>query len=505
LRGYGPLLCAATGFVLVLWLVPPRPATVGPAGGPGPVTQNQVATGGDRVKPCADGRATQVPGDPYAPPCLDWAGGDNGGETSRGVTGDTITISYRNSDDIASLQQGLQSADPSGAGAGLGVDRITATVAGLVDYFNRTFQFYGRHLRFVPFTGTGAALQELVGAGQQQSEADALKAMDEIGAFADVSGTPTQPYASALAARKVISLAAPSPSDQYLATRRPYVWSYLPSCTTTSRAAGEMLAAKLVAQPARFAGDPQMRTRPRKIAILSPEGQEYQNCTNASIGILRAAGADALSISYQLDFGNMAKAAENILNRLLADGITTVACSCDPLLPASLTRAATEARYRPEWVIMGAAMSDNNVLSRAYDQSQWAHAFGITVTGQPLPPTESPAYKAFRSVRPDDEPTSIADGIYYQLYLLALGIQMAGPQLTPESFERGMLAYPEHTGPGGTWKFEPGRFTPQRSASLLWWDAGATAADGGKGTYRYVDGPYRIGGTPEGFEKLFAP
>ncbi|MEZ5237954.1 MAG: hypothetical protein R2716_03045 [Microthrixaceae bacterium] len=47
-----------------------------------------------------------------------------------------------------------------------------------------------------------------------------------------------------------------------------------------------------------------------------------------------------------------------------------------------------------------------------------------------------------------DEP-GVVDLIYNQLYMLAIGIQMAGPNLTPASFEKGMFDYPRRTGPSG--------------------------------------------------------
>jgi hypothetical protein len=45
------------------------------------------------------------------------------------------------------------------------------------------------------------------------------------------------------------------------------------------------------------------------------------------------------------------------------------------------------------------------------------------------------------AVRPDEEPIELVDILYYQLYLVALGVQMAGPTLTPETFEAGLHAY----------------------------------------------------------------
>ena len=73
-------------------------------------------------------------------------------------------------------------------------------------------------------------------------------------------------------------------------------------------------------------------------------------------------------------------------------------------------------------------------------------------------PGTSDAYPAYRSVR-DDEPSELVDLLYGQLLPLALGIQMAGPNLTPETFETGMFYYPAKRGlrARGT---EPQHYTP---------------------------------------------
>jgi len=60
--------------------------------------------------------------------------------------------------------------------------------------------------------------------------------------------------------------------------------------------------------------------------------------------------------------------------------------------------------------------------------------------------------------------------LYYQFYMLALGIQMAGPNLTPETFERGMFAYPGGSGPRGYWHFAPGDYTTTDDFREIWWD-----------------------------------
>ena len=55
-------------------------------------------------------------------------------------------------------------------------------------------------------------------------------------------------------------------------------------------------------------------------------------------------------------------------------------------------------------------------------------------------------------------------------YALFLGIHMAGPNLTPESFAAGMHAYPGGRGPAGTWGYPKGEHTPYRDSREIWWD-----------------------------------
>jgi hypothetical protein len=135
---------------------------------------------------------------------------------------------------------------------------------------------------------------------------------------------------------------------------------------------------------------------------------------------------------------------------------------------------------------------------------QWARAFGGSPWGAQQAVTDSAGYKAFKSVRPDEEPSLLTDIIYYQLYELVIGIQMAGPDLTPQTFESGMFAYPEGTGPAGTWDFSPERYTGVVDARLLWWDPDAPSPfNGDPGTYVDTGTRYRSGDFPEGEMEVF--
>src|SRR5690606_28940434 len=140
-------------------------ATAGSTGGGG----GDAAAGGDPgagpATPGAAGgcpdRAEQVPGDPYSPPCIAFAG-DNGGATAKGVTADPIRVSFR-----VLSEKGCQQTLAQLAGASLSdsPDAVVRTVQALADYFNQRFQFYGRKIELVTYNGKGSNTNELLGKG----------------------------------------------------------------------------------------------------------------------------------------------------------------------------------------------------------------------------------------------------------------------------------------------------------------------------------------------------
>jgi hypothetical protein len=503
LHGYGPVLALVVAFVLMVVLVPSKlptttevsaSAPVGGSGGTAPAASNEGKAASGNVTPCPD-RKDQVAGDSYSPPCFTFTG-DNGGATSKGVSADTITVSYRVTSDPDYLST-IEAMAHSKIAPDTPAD-VQRTVEGLVDYFNKNFQFYGRKIKLAPFDGKGTVLGEVFGGGQDAATADAVKAATEEQPFADISAL-TEPYSNALTKRQVIALGAPYVSDQWFAERRPYAWSIAPSCTLVSQAATEYANKLLFGHPATYAGG-DLQGKPRKIAIISPDNPEYQRCTDSGIAILKAAGNDVLRLSYSLDLTTMQSQAASLVAKLKDNGITSVGCGCDPLLPVYLTGKAKEQGYTPEWLVMGTALTDTDFAGQLYDQDEWSHAFGASALGDQLPLDQTAAYKAYTSVR-SDKPANSAQLLYFQLYQLAIGIQMAGPQLTPANFETGEFNYPEHTGEAGTWKMGPGKYTPEIDARQVTWNRDKVSPlDGSQGSYDGGGKRYRMGQIPTGID-----
>ncbi len=140
------------------------------------------------------------------------------------------------------------------------------------------------------------------------------------------------------------------------------------------------------------------------------------------------------------------------------------------MLAIGLTPKANEQGYEPEWITAGLAFVEQDIVAQLIDKNQWKHSFGIAYNAESEPIGRSFPHAAYKTQRPNDEPAFGVEEIYYQLYMLAIGIQMAGPNLTPESFEAGMFAYPGGSGPRGGWGFGPGDYTPMDDFREIWWD-----------------------------------
>jgi hypothetical protein len=528
LKGYGPLVGLLLAFVLMAAFVPTvaREKDVVQVSGAGASTGTQgagttgsAATAGTStagsgaaaasaatagaagtVAPCP-GRSLQVPGDPYSPPCIAFSG-SNGGATSPGVSATSITVSYRVTNDPGFQQTlaqlgGAQFADTN-------ADYIR-TVQGLADYFNQHFQFYGRKLNIVPFTGQGSQTNELLGQGQEQADADAVTSAQQIHAFAELSGT-TEPFDDALAKQHVIAFGAPYLSSQWMGARAPYSWSIATECNDVVDTTSEFGIKQLMGGPATYAGG-SLKGQPRKFAIIAPDNPWYQDCVNEAIALDKAHGLNISdNIQYQLDLATLSSQAASVISKLANDGITTIFCGCDPVFPVYLTSRAHEQNYQPEWIVAGVALTDADIVGQLFQQNEWNHAVGISYQGNTIQKQATLGYAAYKSVR-GDEPANIVDLIYAQMYEMVIGIQMAGPDLTPQTFMAGMRKYPGSVANApnaefGTWSFPNGTFSPQRDSHIIYWDPTKTSIYNGKqGAYvvaspRYLNGQYPSGAPP---------
>lgn len=513
-RGYGPIFAWIAAFLAMALLAPTvAPEKIVSRDQPGSTepTVDEPLEGGSPTTQAAGVRrrtiagavscpGPQIQGDPYSPQCRQWSSADNGGATSQGVTGDTITITLRDTGPPYDIGSAI---------AQLTGERITATVTKwddivrtyrtLIEYMNKRFQFYGRQLKLKTYEGQGSVVDEVLGGGQAGANADAIAAAQQHRAFADVS-YEAPVFAEALAKQKVISTNAIYPPKDFFAENAPYVWAVLPDCTNLIRNLTGFLLKEVVGQPVlagEFAG------KPRRIGAVVPDSPTYKKCGDLSAKLLKEAGHPFADVRYyRLSLDGIPNDAKDIASAFANEGITTVVLGSDPLFPYFMTTTAQQSDWHPEWIVSGVAFQDADFAGQLFEPHQWRNAFGVSMTGAPVATRSSYGYTAYRSVDSATSPVElIADYIYGQLYLLAIGVHGAGPNLTPETFAQGMRAYrpARAAGPFGAWGFPDGEFSAPRDARIIWWDPNETSTyNGSAGTYRDNGTRYPLGEFPAG-------
>jgi hypothetical protein len=434
----------------------------------------------------------------YAPNCVPlWPeGGDNGGATHRGVTADEIVVA---------VYQGQQTAAAQGAIDNLGLadlsdEEVAENRTRLVGAYNDLYETYGRTVRWEPLEASGGPSDEAA------ARADAIRAAEEIGAFAVIGGpSGTNAFVEELVDREVICLCTNSQPAEAYVRWAPYVWGGLMASSQTLIQFAEYVDMRVAFRPAEFAGDPAFRERERVIGGVRYETADgaYEEAAAFMGELLEDRGIDVVvSIAYIYGTGdNLAEDAATAVSRLKEAGVTTVMFSGDPIMPIYLTQAATAQDYYPEWMMSGLTALDVRGFARQYDQDQWRNAFGLSLLLPPIDPDYTQRAGNLISWHLGEELTSYPG--FYEWGRLFQGVHLAGPVLTPESFGEGLFSFlrvqAHQTEYGvsygeGVWPLPD--YTGADDVTEIWWDPDAidpTELDEVRGMYRYTDGARRFG------------
>lgn len=467
-------------------------AVSGTNGSAGPVNGPSAAAGGSTSvvsaagPPCPSGQR-QVSWTLYAPPCAGAFHGSNGGATSHGVTASTITVTYRysNSNEAAAVNATAGNSYPS-------QQQFFSDLDTYINYFNTKFQLYGRKVVVKTFNGQGDWVEELQDQDTQGAQADALTAYDD-GAFADISqaiDVSTIAYSQYLASYHVISIGGVVTSQSYLQQYAPYVYTALPTTTDLGYFDANLACQRLAGLKAIYAGESDFKGEIRKFGIITPSNPEYAAAGTIIYNALKSCtGQTPYEAVYTLNIPTLANQDVSIIAQMKARGITTVICGiCDDVSPVFLTQAADQQDYYPEWVMI----DDGDGYGQLYSQDQYAHAIGAGFT-TPVPSTTE-AYKVFEMADPGGTPAelsrlTIAYAVALQLFD---GLQEAGPDLTPYTFERGESSLPSSLPDiafGGPWEPASNVFAPLAGYSIAWWDPNKPSPiNGANGTWQSCSG-----------------
>ena len=449
----------------------------------------------------------------FAPECYAPFEGDNGGETTRGVTADTIkVVQYQGPDDdpIINYLSDAVSVDDTNA-------ESQQTANDMLGMFEQFYELYGRTIELEFYESTGLANDEVT------ARADAVRIAEDFEPFVVLGGPAlTSAFADELTARDVMCIGCtPGQPPEWYAERDPYVYGLAISAAQARAHGTEFISKQLVGGNAEFAGEA-FQTQPRAFGHVwissSPESPVIAAAFEADL----AEGGAAIveSLPYTLDPSTIQAQASQIIAKLKASNVTTVVLVADGIAPRDLTKEATAQEYFPEWVIVAPALADLTAFGRTYDQAQWAHAFGVTHGAVPVTPEISGFYGLYQWFMGAEPPAKDTIGLLMPNYtFLAANLQSTGPNLTPESFRDALFAgsgtTPALTQPLLTYGTAAG-FWPETDyngvddATLYWWDPAATGPDEirkeGTGMNTYVDGGKRyLPGEWPTENKLFDP
>jgi hypothetical protein len=218
-------------------------------------------------------------------------------------------------------------------------------------------------------------------------------------------------------------------------------------------------------------------------------------------------------IEYLLEPTTAQEDARTMITQLKEAGVTTVIFLGDFLMPQFLTVEATAQDYFPEWILGPNLLADTTIFGRTYDQRQWPNGFALGFAGTPERTENGSSYSIYTWAYDGKEPPSnIYTVLEPGLREVFAGIQLAGPELTPETFRDGLLRDPpagggptrplSSRGERGIWPtFDYGGGPDD--ITLMWWDPEAEATDEagnpGVGSYRFANGGkrYRLGELPD--------
>ena len=458
---------------------------------PGPVTAagsagaaaGTASSGVSRTGVSCTPGAKQFAWSTYAPPCVPAFGGNNGGATSQGVTGSTITLSYRepNSNEQATVASLAGNAYPDDVG-------FIEDLQTYIKYFNSQFELYGRKVVLTPYQGQGDYLEEDQGQDLAGAQADAATAQD-LGAFADITFSlfSSQFYDQDLAEDHVVSYGGLGYTTQWYEQYAPYEFSETPTGSAGAQGFVQLACDRMAGLPAVYAGNSSFQSQTRVFGLIAPDNPQYTAIADEiQQGLQQTCGQSiAKRVSYSIDVSTFEQQATSIIAQMKSAGVTTIICGCDPLFPILLDQTADQQQYDPEWLQVGFL----DPQGRLPAQDQMAHA--MSQEGQAVPAGQSEAYRVFEQADPGGTPAEQYYSIaFYTLLYVFYGLQEAGPDLTPVNLARAYFSMPTSP-PGelGVWQGGQDAFSPITQTQIGWWDPNAVSNfDGQKGAWESCDG-----------------
>jgi hypothetical protein len=465
--------------------------------------------------------------DPTSPPCVPFFEGDNFGATYQGVTKDEIVI-------LNYFDQAAYAFEPSPAG-GTYVDMndpprppcpetypsrpafaidpeqcdhaITRALKGFQRYFNERFQTYGRKVHYYAYFTTANTA-----AGRR---GDAVANWERLKPFAVIDWAIffgfNAEYEEAMNKLGVLSFSSTKGSvpGEFYRRNAPLSWGFYPDIEHWAQMYSTYVCQKVVPYRVRRFGNPPGRGAPngqeRRFGLwftTDPERPDLhlfaelvrEQVTKCGANVVDERGFSHTGASVNSsDTGT--EAAQAVASFASRDVTTVLYIGSEE---TRFSTSADAARYYPEVVVAGDLFTDNFTSARLQNQNVWQNAWAMSFALRVNRTEDSPGYRAVKEGDPnaDDNAIFMARQTYSDHFMLFQAIQVAGPQLTPESIDDGFHAIPEKPSLDpyiAAFFFDPGDYTSVKDAAEQWWDPQGRPINGGAqpGCWRMTHGGRR--------------
>ena len=234
----------------------------------------------------------------------------------------------------------------------------------------------------------------------------------------------------------------------------PYVWLGGFDSDASAVNGAEVLGKMFVGKPAEYSGNAADKTKTRVLGVIKPStGLSYDSFPTLLKKYGGKNGVVKTEVTYTVpvDTSTAATLAANqteaptLAAKLKDDGVTTVTVFASAQMTRLLMDAATKLDWYPEWFFPGFGAQDIEVTARSNDPKQMAHTFGIGSLPLYVAGINDPQVNWFNWYWGPNKGNYSA-GTVGTLYTVNAGIMLAGPKLTPQTFQQGLFAMPAYGG-----------------------------------------------------------
>jgi hypothetical protein len=432
-------------------------------------------------------------------------GENNGGATYQGVTKDSIKIVVV----VPTHDQQVAARSQPGVGCTT-PNRETGACADIEDTYGdweevltHNFQLWGRGIDFEFYHPTGPSEEA------QRADAVAVVALKPFGVVCN-GGTygGGRVFGLSVAAAKIMAFNCGGTNSDAVA-QAPYVWLGGFDSDASAVNAAEVLGKMFVGKPAEYSGNAAEKSKTRVIGVVKPQtGLSYDNFPKLlkKYGGKDGTVASENTYTVPIDTSTAATLAANqteapqLVAKMKDAGVTTVVAFASAQMTRLMMDAATNLNWFPEWFFPGFGAQDIEITARSNDTKQMAHTFGIGSLPLYVDGINDPQANWFNWYWGPNQGNYSA-GTVGTLYTVNAGIMLAGPKLTPQTFQQGLFAMPAYggaaTGQRQSFMFGYGRTsglpydeyaTVGLDYALMWWNP----TDVGKGKILFNDGTGRF-------------